>query len=63
MFIMEYSIFEGNKYNGVKESSVSKYIFVFVLIISLCKRDNDRNVLLIECIFDIDMKPVSSHQV
>ena len=64
MFIMEYSIFiEENKYNGVKESPLSKYILVFVLIISLCKRDNDRNILLIECIFDIDVKPVSSHQV
>ena len=62
MFIMEYSIFiEENKYNGVKESSLSKHISVFVLIVSLCKRDNDRNVIFIECLFNIDVKPVSGH--
>ena len=59
--ISRYSIFEDNHHNGIEESSLTKNILVFVLIISLSKRDNDRNVLLIECIFNIDMKPVRSH--
>ena len=63
MFITEYSIFQEDKDNGVKESTLSKYILVFVLIISLSKGDNDGNVLFVECIFNIDMKPISGHSV
>jgi len=42
---------------------VSKYIPVFTLIISLSERVNDRNVLKVVCILDIDMKPIGGHQV
>jgi hypothetical protein len=42
---------------------VSKYIPVFTLIISLSERVNDRDVLKVVCILDIDMKPIRCHQV
>lgn len=52
-----------DKNNGIKETTLPKNIGKLGLIISLSKGVNNRNIFRVERMFNIDMKPVRSHEM